>query len=68
MYLYPQVFHLLLQRGADIEDYDSTGMTPIILATAYGGRLDFVTALVDRNANVHAKDQGCVLRDRHAPT
>ena len=46
----------LLDRGAEVESRDPTGVTPLV-AAAYGNHLEAARVLVDAGADVNAKDE-----------
>ena len=46
---------LLMERGANIEDKDIDGHTPLLLAAKWG-KTETVKLLIERRANIEAKD------------
>lgn len=52
-----EMLGFLLDAGADIEAQDQSGQTPLLVATGIN-RLNAVKALLDRNANIEAREPG----------
>lgn len=56
---------VFLEHGARIEDKMSGGLTPLMLVAA-GGRADLYALLVQKGANIHAKDSAGLRASDHA--
>lgn len=59
------VILVLLESGARIDDKMQGGVTPLMLVAA-SGRADLYALLVQKGANIHAKDSGGLRASDHA--